>query len=307
MRKWALLLLLLPMLFLAMPVRGQQAVTFDNMQIALWPEYDRPSVLVIYRIVLSADVSLPTRLSLRIPASSGEPNAVAEKDVVTGGLVNVDYTRQLSGAWATIDFTVRSAEVQIEYYDTGIKREDTARHFEYLWPGDYAIQALSIQVQQPLGATNMRISPTLGAGAPGEDGLTYYLADIGAVPVGQTVKISLDYEKASDDLSVIGPDVSVQPSAPIPENVPVEWTQYLPWILGLLGAALLVGGILWYWQSGKQKPTPKKARRRSRAAAGSEAKAASAQNGGVYCHQCGNRAASEDAYCRTCGTRLRAE
>jgi hypothetical protein len=262
------------MLFLATPVRGQQAVTFNTMQIALWPEYDRPSVLVIYRIVLASDVSLPTRLSLRIPASAGEPNAIAQKDMLSGGLVNVNYTRQLSGAWATIDFTVSTAEVQIEYYDTGIQRENTNRHYEYLWPGDYAIQALSIQVQQPLGATNLRISPTLGPGTPGQDGLTYYLADIGAVPAGQTVEISLDYDKASDDLSVAGPDVSVQPSAPIPENVPVEWTKYLPWVLGILGMALLVGGILWYWQSGKQKPAPKKVHRGPRAAAAHKAAAA---------------------------------
>jgi len=128
------------------------------MQIALWPEYDRPSVLVIYRIVLADQVSLPTRLSLRIPASAGEPNAVAEIDVAAGGLVNVAYARQVSGDWATLDFTVRSPEIQVEYYDPALDRQDVSRHFEYLWPGDYTIQALSIEIQQPLGASNLRIS-----------------------------------------------------------------------------------------------------------------------------------------------------
>ncbi len=301
MRKWALFLLFFLAAFLAVPVRGQQAVAFSNMQIALWPEYDRPGVLVIYRIVLAKDVSLPTRLSLRIPAAVGEPNAVAEIDVAAGGLVNVAYARQVSGDWAVLDFTARSTEIQIEYYDPAIIRQDISRHFEYLWPGDYSIQALSIEIQQPLGASNLRISPSLGAGTPGQDGLTYYLAEIGAVTAGQAFKISLDYDKVSDDLSVVGPDVNIQPSAEIPENVPVEWSKYLPWGLVILAGALLAGGGLWYWIAGRQKPVLKKVRQRSH-----KSSAASA-GGSVYCHQCGKRAAPEDVFCRSCGTRLRAE
>jgi len=300
MRKWAhFLLLFFLAAFAALPARGQEPVTFSSMQIALWPEYDRPSVLVIYRIVLADQVSLPTRLSLRIPASAGEPNAVAEIDVAAGGLVNVAYARQVSGDWATLDFTVRSPEIQVEYYDPALDRQDVSRHFEYLWPGDYTIQALSIEIQQPLGASNLRISPSLGAGTPGQDGLTYYLAEIGSVNAGQAFKISLDYDKVSNDLSVIGPEVSIQPSAQIPETVPVEWSKYLPWVLVILAAAVLIGGGVWYWVSGRQKPALKKARQRSRKASTGTSEAA------IYCHQCGKRAASEDVFCRSCGTRLR--
>lgn len=65
--------------FLSVPVRAQQGVTFESVQIDLWPEYDRPDMLVVYRFVLAADAQLPTELSLRIPAAAGTPNAASDQ------------------------------------------------------------------------------------------------------------------------------------------------------------------------------------------------------------------------------------
>ncbi len=47
----------------------------------------------------------------------------------------------------------------------------------------------------------MRISPSLGAGAVGSDNLTYYTQDIGAIPAGQKIQITIDYQKSTDTLS----------------------------------------------------------------------------------------------------------
>jgi len=47
-------------------VSGQSTVVFDQVMIEIWPEYDRPDVLVIYRIQLADNVSLPVQVSLLI-------------------------------------------------------------------------------------------------------------------------------------------------------------------------------------------------------------------------------------------------
>ena len=53
MRKWILPLFLVISLLLPLAAAAQSPVTFSSLQIQIWPEYDKPGVLVIYQITLS--------------------------------------------------------------------------------------------------------------------------------------------------------------------------------------------------------------------------------------------------------------
>src|SRR4030043_2384 len=215
MRKWVLPLLLILSILLPIRVHAQNPLSLSSMVIEIWPEYDKPSVLVSYQMTLSSSTSYPATMSVRIPASAGEPNAVAERQA-DGSLYNITYTRQEVGEWATISFTTSSSAIQIEFYDAGLIKSGSARHYQYVWPGEYDITQLSIQVQQPAEATDMRIAPSLGAGVVGGDNLTYYTQDIGAITAGQNIQITIDYQKSSDTLSV--ENRPLQPSADIPQS-----------------------------------------------------------------------------------------
>ncbi len=120
MRKWVFPFLLIVLLLSASSVRAQNPVTLSSSQVQIWPEYDKPSVLVIYQMTLPASTIFPVDLSIRIPAAAGDPNAVAIRQV-DGTLLNADYTRQVSGEWATISFTTTASEIQLEYYDPSIR------------------------------------------------------------------------------------------------------------------------------------------------------------------------------------------
>lgn len=303
MRKWILALLLILFILLPVRVHAEDPVSLSSMIIEIWPEYDKPSVLVIYQMTLTPATSLPATLSVRIPASAGEPNAVAERQS-DGSLYTLVSTRQVAGEWATISFTTTASQVQIEYYDQGLTKNGNARHYQYVWPGDYAITQLTIQVQQPAGATDMRIAPSLGAGVVGSDNLTYYTQDIGAITALQTIQITLDYQKSSDALSA--ENLQIQPSAPVPQSTASDLniSTWLPWILGILGAGLIIGGIVWYWQTGRQRPGSKTRRQRSRALV-SEVVSYGSEEGDVYCSKCGKRASPGDQFCRSCGTPIR--
>jgi len=303
MRRWSvplLLVLLLVSLMIPGKAYSQEEIQLSSMKVALWPEYDQPSVLVIYYIVLPAEITLPVDLTFRIPASVGEPNAVAAKQM-DGSLFNVVYERQVIGDWAYISFTATTPESQLEYYDPTLVVSGEDRHYEYLWPGDYPVDAMFVQVQQPLGAEDMRISPSMGSGTVGSDGLTYYNAEIGALTQDQTFEISIDYQKSTNTLSV--ESVPIAPSAPIPDTGPenINWTQLLPWLLGVLGVGLIAGGIWWYWSTGKRQP----ASHRQPVAGTRREPESSPVQGDVFCHQCGRRAGEGDIFCRSCGTRLR--
>ncbi len=303
MHKSILPFLLIISLLFPLAAYAQEQETLSSLLIQIWPEYDQPSALVIYDMTLSADTIYPASLSIRIPLAAGEPNAVAVRQV-DDTLYNVDYTRQISGDWAAISFTTTTPEVRLEYYDPELTKQDSARHYQYTWAGDYAVAELSIQVQQPSGATNMRISPSLGTGSKGSDNLTYYIQNIGAISAGQNIRITVDYEKPDDSLSV--ESLPVQPSAPIPQStVPSpNMSAWLPWILGFLGAGLIIGGIIWYWQTGKQRALPQARRRHSASARhATEAKEGSVE-GAIYCSQCGKRATPGDQFCRFCGAQI---
>ena len=304
MRKWVLPLLLILSMLLPLRVLAQNPLSLNSMFIEIWPEYDKPSVLVIYQMTLSSTTAFPATVSVRIPVTAGEPNAVAERQT-DGSLYKITYTRKVAGEWATINFTTTASQLQIEYYDQGLTKDGNARHYQYVWPGDYAISQLTIQVQQPAGATDMGIAPSLGAGVVGGDNLTYYTQDIGAITAGQTIKINIDYQKTNDALSA--ENLQVQPSAPVPQSTASDLniSAWLPWILGILGAGLIIGGIVWYWQTGRQRPARKTRRQRSRAVTNETEGSSGSDEAEVYCSKCGKRASPGDQFCRSCGTPIR--
>lgn len=299
-----LILLLIASLALPFSSRAQSTVKISKLEVDIDPEYDQPSVLVIYRITLAANTTLPAELSIRIPSSVAEPYALAARQV-DGSLLNIAHTQISSGSWNTIKFNATTPEIQLEYYDPSLSKQGAQRHYEYSWPGDYAIDSLTIVVQQPTGASDMRIEPSLGNGSKYEDGLTYYTAKFNSLPAGQTFKITIDYQKSSDTLSA--ENLPVQPSKPLTSETPgrLQLIGFLPWVLGLLGVLLIVGGGWWYWQSGNKIVHPADQKRGRRRSAGAEP--AEAEAGAIYCHECGKRATATDRFCRTCGSKLRTE
>jgi hypothetical protein len=292
-------------LIAAAPRQTSPNLTLSSLEVDLWPEYDRPSVLVIYHITLPTDIELPVDLALRIPSAVGDPNAVAVRDA-NGGLFTIAYDRTVNGEWSTISFTPTMPEIQIEYYDPSLVTQGSSKHFEYSWAGDYAVNSLTVQVQQPVGASDMHITPGMGGGVTRPDGLTYYGSEAGSLPAGQEFKVTVDYTKSSDALSA--ESLQIQPSAPVSTITPTgrNLLALLPWILGGLGVVLIVGGGgWWYWQSGIGKIKAPKAPRRKRKLV-ITAEPDEVPEGYVYCHHCGKRATTGDRFCRTCGTRLRA-
>ena len=281
---------------------AQGDVKFSSLEVDLWPEYDQPSLLVIYRAVLSDEVSLPAQLTFRIPTVAGRPTAVAVGQTLDS-VADVESDVQTNGEWAEVSFLAAAPAVQIEYYDPGLAKTGNQRRFTYTWPGDYGVDDLRIQVQQPVDASEMSISPALEPGSQGQDGLTYYNKDIGSVAAGEPFTIQANYRKGSDTLTVR--NLSVEPGAPAERtggNLRSDMMAALPWILGLLGVILIVGGGLWYWQSGRSG-VRSPARRRKPASARESTPA----EGYIYCHNCGKRAGPGDRFCRTCGTKLRVE
>lgn len=302
MRRWFALLILL--FSLSMPAQVQAAppaksdIALQSLEIDVWPEYDRPGVLVIYRITLSPQVKLPAEINLKVPVTAGNPSAVAEQ--TANGLFNLQFSEAgRDSQWITIRFTTTLPQVQIEYYDA-LKKDGVNRAYTLRWPGDYAVADLLVKVQQPRTASGLTLAPNTGSAITGQDGLTYFNVPLGNVDAGASFELNIQYQKNDDQLTQTSSFEQVTPVNPANPNVAPAFPQSLPWILGGLGLVLIGGGIFWYLR-GLQPASPIPGRARHRGAPAETAPPGDA----VFCHQCGKKAAAGDIFCRACGTRLR--
>jgi len=297
-------LALLLAVIIPLAARAQALPQIDAVAVSLWPAYDRPGVLVIYHITLASTSKLPLEMTFRIPKEVGQPFAVASKET-NGQLLTIQYTLGESGSWITVHFTAAQPELQIEYYDPRLITKEQDHSFTYTWAGDYDIASMIVEIQQPYGASNMQISPGNASARSGGDGLTYFIKEVGRVSANEQFSLDVSYIKASSKLSV--EDLQIQPSAPLSASTTLgdSLRNALPWILGVIGLAVIAGGGFWYWQSGRQ--TVQAPRKRRRSPRPRPEKATISAEGAIYCHQCGKRASSSDRFCRSCGTRLRLE
>jgi hypothetical protein len=288
--------ILLAFLSLSFPVGAQAPIRFSAVAVDIWPEYDRPSVLVIDHLTLDAVTALPAEVTLRVPAQA-EVWAVAVVDT-SGGRINASYDRQVEGDWVALSIMATSPKIQVEYYDQLVK-DGAARRIEYRWAGDAAVDAFSVSFQQPVDATDLVLMPVAQSSTVAK-GLTYYQTAPVSLAVGQTYTLTATYQKKNDDLSVSG--MPVMAAQPFGQNTLGNmWINgVMNVVMGALGGLLLFGIVagLVIWQRSRRRKASHL--RRGVAEAGGEA-----VNEEVYCSQCGKRAQAGDIFCRTCGTRLR--
>jgi hypothetical protein len=296
MRRSILPLLTLMLLALAEPAAAQSAVTLESIHVQLWPEYDQPSMLVIYDFKLPPDAKLPSSVSIAFPASA---NLIAVASQASdGSLLNTDYVGPTtSGEWKTITVHVQTAAVyHLEYYQP-LNRTGQDREFTYFWLGDYPVGDFSLSVRKPVDTTSITTDPPMQA-QQASDGATYLSNDFGALAQGRGLSVEVKYARTSDSLSASQQDL--QPSQPIDSNTAgrVMLSNYLPYVAGALGVVLIVGGIIFYWQSNRAGDRGREKRHKPAEDPDRHADA-------IYCHQCGTRAQDGDRFCRVCGTRLR--
>ncbi|MBN1887363.1 MAG: zinc ribbon domain-containing protein [Thermoflexales bacterium] len=307
--------------------QSSRAVRLATLDIAVWPEFDRPAVLVIYRGQLAAESPLPAEVSVRMPAtaSGGKPHAVAADDPVQG-LLNVPYTSEEQGDWIQVSFTTARAAFQIEFYDE-LDLSRPERQYRLVWPGDAAVAHVTLQVQEPYNAADFRATPQLEAGQRREDGLMYYSAELGELEARQPLQIDIAYRKSDSRTSVEA--LRLTPPTPTPQPNPAltKLSAWPVWVgVGVaLALLLIVAGLVWQFYAPRQEPrleeyTPSSARRDRRqrdkrhAHAVARSKRRTPPPEGTlhvettpapapvgFCTQCGQPLRAEDDFCTQCG------
>ncbi|MGB5079752.1 MAG: hypothetical protein WBO23_03295, partial [Burkholderiales bacterium] len=179
-----------------------------RLQVEIWPEYDRASAaLVILRGELAAEVPLPASVSLRIPAASGGPSAVAYSTAAGGNLLSLKYDRRDARGFIALKFHTPERFIQIEFYDP-LAITGSDRSYSYVWTGELAAERLSVILQEPAAASDLSVQPVLDAAGLGQDGLRYRSAELGAFRAGKRLDVKVRYAKTDPrtSLEIVKPE-----------------------------------------------------------------------------------------------------
>lgn len=295
MHRWISLFLLV--LFLALPPHAgaQSEIALSKVSVQLWPEYDQPSMLVIYDLTLDEQGALPAELPVRIPLDATLIAVAYEQD---GSLLNARYQEPyVEGDWQVVVVAVEARTTyHLEYY-TPLGRVEQQRDYEYLWPGGFATDEFVLRLRVPVDTIEVVTEPPMAESAPAGGEQAFMEWSTTGLGAGQQVPVSITYVKTSERLATSGAELQTgQVDGSTAGRVSLD--NYLIYILGVLGVFLILASGYYFWRSGLRPTRP---RRRGRAGDGG------ADSEQVYCHQCGKRAQPGDRFCRTCGTRLRRE
>jgi hypothetical protein len=279
------------------PDSSQAALTLSAMEISLWPEHDRSGMLAIYRGSLSAGSSLPAQVEIRIPATAGQPSAVAYVGD-DGGRYNQDYSTRLEGEWLVVSFELAARGFQVEYY-APLDIDGSARTYEFNYVADYAAETLNLDVQVPPTAQSFSLQPAADSVIQQANGLTYHLAQVSPLEQGEGRTWTIAYEKADDALvqePVVGQD---QPAT-------VEGSDNQAVLLFLVAfVGLFAVGAGAYWLGRRTQPPPPEQKRSKRRGSGRGPELPRQVISSYYCHQCGSALRSDSQFCHKCGTEVR--
>ncbi len=173
----------------SVPAHAQpEAITIGEMMIQVWPEYDQPSVLVLYRGQVAEGPPLPVELRFPLPPDAVF-HAAAYFDPATGDLLNAPHV--VEGEAVVISSP--NGTFHIEFYDPALQIDGERRDYTLAWEANYPVRRLTWEIQQPPIARSFSVDPAGGTLFVGEDGLAYYSVSLSELAPGDTAVLSVSY------------------------------------------------------------------------------------------------------------------
>jgi hypothetical protein len=294
-------------------VQAQETPSLSTLEISLWPEFDRPEVLVIYRGLFEDGTALPVPVEIRIPAKVGQPTAVAYVGE-DGQRFNQQYTTQNDGDWLVVSFELGELGFQLEYYDALAIDSAGQRQYTYSYTADYPIVSLTMEAQEPPSAEAISLDPPADSSTTASDGLVYHAREVGTLEQGEEQSWSLAYQKNNDDLT-ISAFSQAESTAPTPAPASGDDSTVLIFLVAFV--TLIAVGAAAFWLGGRTQPMSQPAlpgsqgRKRRGSGRGGQAQRQplSKSDGGdaFYCRQCGTKLRSDSLFCHRCGTPVKTE
>ena len=288
-------LFILLILFMLMPVAigfAQNPVSYiDSLDIDIWPDYDRASVLVLLTGTLPGDTRFPALVTLSLPESA-QINAVARIDGKDGKMKDDIFSSTDPPGMLT--FSTPDLRFRVEYY-LPYTVNNKQRSFDYTWIAPITVNNLQLRVQRPTWASSLNTDPAPAKFARDSGGFDYHIFTAGAVPAGKPFSLHVDYKMSVAQLSATSLQQNTSIQTPTKPSTP-DSNPSIYWALAAIvaGGLIFIGAVIWQLAFRRsspniRKPTDSRAERQSQS---------------KFCSNCGGPIDEGDRYCRGCGTEL---
>lgn len=285
---------------------AQDANRLSQLKISVWPEYDTPNVLVLLDGTLADKSNLPREVSVLIPTGAQLTVTTYQNADGTLAAEQPNKVTDLGDGYSRVTFTTNQPTFRVEYYHDLLRGSpDKTLDFAYklVVPADQ----VTLDVQQPLKATNFAVNPSTPNMRTDTDGFKYFTYNFSNVAAGQVITTQVKYTKSDANPSVTAQTPAQSAPASAASTAPTNNSSSNLLILGgvvALGLAAVLGFFYWQQQTRQtqavvSKMSPRQFQRERRRARGTDSKTA-------FCTQCGNALEADDVFCPKCGTKRRA-
>lgn len=260
-----------------------QESPFKSFIAAIWPEYDRPGILVI----LTGEIEqnrLPLSLRVRLPDEAEVAMGVGQSETSTD-LSPLPQVRESGHKW--IDATLVKPEFQIEFYYNPFG-ESEKRAALFTLELNQPLEEYHVAIQEPLGGEDFVFSETELDSIQDEHGLAYFRKHLPELAAGVAKTFDFSYVNPTSRLTVdvLREMLEAMPPRTFDEDAQEATVQryrlptYQPYaILGIV--ALLIGIV--FWRTEKKRNIPMDAA------------------GKNLCPNCGERISADHNFCANCG------
>ncbi len=287
---------MLIMLFMLIPMAAGFAqspvVVIDALDIEIWPDYDKASVLVMLTGTLPGDTRFPASVTLPLPQAA-QLNAVARIDKKDGNMKDDIFSS--TDFPGTLTFITPDLRFRVEYY-LPYAVNKAQRSFDYNWLAAVAVNNFQLRVQRPTSAGTLNTKPAAAKVVKSGDGFDYHTFPARAVPAGQPFSLHVDYKMTTAQLSAtsLPPQNTGTQTPPLPATPGTG--SGISWAL----AAVVIGGLIiivvLIWQIASRRSSPNirhpidsRVEKQSRT---------------EFCRNCGEPIDDGDRFCSGCGSEL---
>ncbi len=288
--------LILLVFFVLMPMTSgfaqNQVSVIDSLDIDIWPDYDKKSVLVLMTGTLPGDTQFPASVTLPLPEAA-LLNAVARIDSKDGNMKDDILSSPSPGGALT--FITPDLRFRVEYYLPYAVNENQ-RSFDYHWLASVSVTNFQLRVQRPLSAITLKTEPATTNLVRGGDGFDYHAFSTRTIPAGQSFSLSVEYQMTTPQLSAsMLPPPKTNAQTPALPATPSTGSG-INWALVAVVSGLFIIIVVLMWQMVFRRPSSN-----TRKPADSRAEK---QMQAKFCHDCGEPIDEDYRFCSGCGSKL---